>query len=102
MALPDVEAAFAKRLGDMTAFDAFMDHHVSLWAPRRGVPRFKNITPRRRYTDDLLMYTAPFDADGVPYYLMSWESGRDTWCPAARKSPRPRTRALFARRGRAR
>ena len=38
VALPDVEAAFAKRLGDMTAFDAFMDHHVSLWAPRRGVP----------------------------------------------------------------
>lgn len=64
-ALETIEAAFATRLGDMTKFDAFMDHHVGL------------------YTDDLAIYTSAFDADKVPYYLMHWTSGADTWYSAS-------------------
>lgn len=65
IALEAVEAAFTTRLGDMSKFDAFMDHHVGL------------------YTDDLAKYTSVFDDDNVPYYLMSWTTGSDKWFSAS-------------------
>ena len=64
-----VEAAWTARLGDMTKFDAFMDHHVGL------------------YTDDLEQYLSAFDADAVPYYLMSFTAGGDTWHAANVRVP---------------
>jgi catechol 2,3-dioxygenase-like lactoylglutathione lyase family enzyme len=53
----------------MTKFDAFMDHHVGL------------------YTDDLEQYLSAFDADAVPYYLMSFTAGGDTWHAANVRVP---------------
>jgi len=49
----EVEAHFNSKLGDMSAFDSFMDFSVSF------------------YTSGLAQYAAAFDKDKVPYYTTS-------------------------------
>ena len=64
--LPEVEAAFSERLGDMTAIDDLMDFNVGL------------------FTTDLNKYTTPFAADDVPYLVFTWtdDTTSETWYSA--------------------
>lgn len=55
----EVEDHFNNKLGDMTAYDSFMDFSVSL------------------YTTDLAKYAAAFDKDQVPYYTTTWQTSID-------------------------
>jgi hypothetical protein len=55
----EVEAHFNEKLGDMSAYDSFMDFSVSL------------------YTTDLAQYATKFDKDQVPYYTTTWQSSDD-------------------------
>ena len=64
LSLGSVEAAFAARLGNLSAFDAFMDFNVGL------------------YTTNLRAYTDAFDRDGETYLLMSWPLAGKTWYSA--------------------
>lgn len=56
MSTAEVEAQFTAKMGQMTAFDSFMDFNALF------------------YTSDLEGYASVFDADGVPYYSMAWTS----------------------------
>ena len=52
--LPQVEAEFETKFGDMSAFDSFMDYNAAL------------------LTADLDYYAAAFDADQVAYLPIEW------------------------------
>jgi len=58
-----LEAAFTARLGDMSAFDSFMDYSVQLFAA------------------NLTAYAHAFAADGVPHLAATWlaEQGTTHW-----------------------
>ena len=55
----EVEAHFNDKLGDMTAYDSFMDYSVSF------------------HTSNLAAYATAFDKDSVPYYAATWASVTD-------------------------
>ena len=57
MSVAEVEAEFAKKLGDMTTFDSFMDYGVTF------------------ITSDLDGYVKAFDADSVPYLSYEADGG---------------------------
>jgi len=57
----EVEAIFATKLGDMSAFDSFMDYNIA------------------HYTKDLSGYTKAFDADKVHYFPASFTVNGSTW-----------------------
>ena len=54
--LAEVEAIWDATLGDMDAYDTFMDNHLALW------------------TATLVPFAAALDADGVPYLGLRWLS----------------------------
>jgi len=56
-----LESDFKARLGDLSAYDQFMDYSVT------------------HFTYDLQPYVDAFKADGVSHFLGQWQHGDDTW-----------------------
>merc|ERR1711939_1251772 len=63
ISVSELEGHFDERLGNMSAFDAFMDYNVVLFAG-----------------EDMPAYAKALSKDGVPFFTASWKADTgDTW-----------------------